>query len=183
MIGKCGLAAMMVLASTVAAVPAQASETFDFTFAALLGNGDTALGKGTLTTDDADALGQYHFTGATGSYYFDGYPQWTYDLGGVDGFDGNGPTDGYLFQLGSGAFTTTGIAFTDGFFPVIGFAQQPGGRYNGFFSEVGVDSASLSFARATAAVPEPASWALMLLGFGLAGAAMRRRPTLRVSYT
>jgi hypothetical protein len=31
-------------------------------------------------------------------------------------------------------------------------------------------------------VPEPASWALMISGFGLAGAAMRRRRTVRVTY-
>jgi len=32
------------------------------------------------------------------------------------------------------------------------------------------------------AVPEPATWALMILGFGLVGAAMRRRRTLTVRY-
>jgi hypothetical protein len=34
----------------------------------------------------------------------------------------------------------------------------------------------------TAAVPEPAAWALMLVGFGVAGVAMRRRRTLSVSH-
>ncbi len=33
-----------------------------------------------------------------------------------------------------------------------------------------------------AAVPEPASWALMIAGFGLVGAATRRRPSVRVTY-
>ena len=32
------------------------------------------------------------------------------------------------------------------------------------------------------AVPEPAAWALMLAGFGLTGAAMRRRAKVRVTY-
>ncbi|WP_375420282.1 PEPxxWA-CTERM sorting domain-containing protein [uncultured Sphingomonas sp.] len=32
------------------------------------------------------------------------------------------------------------------------------------------------------AVPEPATWALMLVGFGLVGAAMRRRSAVRVTY-
>ena len=32
-----------------------------------------------------------------------------------------------------------------------------------------------SFAIATAAVPEPASWALMIAGFGMAGAMLRSR--------
>jgi PEP-CTERM motif len=31
-------------------------------------------------------------------------------------------------------------------------------------------------------VPEPASWALMIAGFGLVGSAMRRRTTMRVTY-
>lgn len=34
----------------------------------------------------------------------------------------------------------------------------------------------------TSAVPEPASWALMLGGFGLAGVAMRRRPRAALSF-
>ena len=34
---------------------------------------------------------------------------------------------------------------------------------------------------ATAAVPEPASWAMMIGGFGLAGAALRRRPTRAIA--
>ena len=33
-----------------------------------------------------------------------------------------------------------------------------------------------------AAVPEPATWALMILGFGAVGAAMRRRPVTRHAY-
>ncbi len=35
---------------------------------------------------------------------------------------------------------------------------------------------------AGAAVPEPATWALLILGFGLVGAAMRRKPAATVSY-
>jgi hypothetical protein len=33
-----------------------------------------------------------------------------------------------------------------------------------------------------AAVPEPASWAMMIAGFGLIGGALRRRPEVRVGY-
>ncbi|MEG8037972.1 FxDxF family PEP-CTERM protein [Sphingomonas sp. LR60] len=33
--------------------------------------------------------------------------------------------------------------------------------------------------RASAAVPEPGTWALMILGFGIVGYAMRRRPAVR----
>ena len=34
----------------------------------------------------------------------------------------------------------------------------------------------------TAAVPEPATWAMLILGFGLVGAAMRKRQSVRVRY-
>jgi hypothetical protein len=41
-----------------------------------------------------------------------------------------------------------------------------------------IDNLSVSFG----GVPEPASWTLMLSGFGLAGAALRRRQSVRVTY-
>ena len=41
----------------------------------------------------------------------------------------------------------------------------------------GVDNVSLVAMSATDGVPEPAAWAMMILGFGLAGAAIRRRPS------
>ena len=44
----------------------------------------------------------------------------------------------------------------------------------------GVSSVLLT---AESAVPEPASWALMLIGFGMAGAALRRRPNVAVQFS
>jgi hypothetical protein len=41
---------------------------------------------------------------------------------------------------------------------------------------------TFSIADAPAAVPEPASWMLMIGGFGMAGAAMRRRPRTSVRF-
>ena len=35
---------------------------------------------------------------------------------------------------------------------------------------------------ATPAVPEPATWGLMIAGFGIAGAALRRKPKVAVSF-
>jgi len=50
---------------------------------------------------------------------------------------------------------------------------------------VGIDRAQLDnvalSARPTAAVPEPAAWALMIGGFGLAGSALRRRRLLQTA--
>jgi hypothetical protein len=56
------------------------------------------------------------------------------------------------------------------------------------FSEPAVTSAGtrtsvITFAGATGAVPEPATWAMMLLGFGAMGATLRRRSQqVRVRY-
>jgi hypothetical protein len=53
---------------------------------------------------------------------------------------------------------------------VIGYWGSQGGSYTGKFNF------------STAPVPEPAAWAMMIAGFGLVGAAMRRR-TVKVSYS
>ena len=45
------------------------------------------------------------------------------------------------------------------------------------FSSSGYSSNQLDNISVTAGVPEPASWALMIGGFGMTGFAMRRRPT------
>lgn len=52
------------------------------------------------------------------------------------------------------------------------------------FGGVGVQGSSVYADNFTwnAGVPEPAAWAMMLAGFGLAGAAMRRRTRLTVTY-
>jgi hypothetical protein len=47
---------------------------------------------------------------------------------------------------------------------------------------LGTGSYSLTISDTTAAVPEPASWAMMITGFGLAGAAMRRRQKTTVRF-
>ena len=56
----------------------------------------------------------------------------------------------------------------------VGSAGGVGGYFGGNFQ----------FSSAISAAPEPGTWAMMILGFGLAGAALRRRPTVttRVSY-
>ncbi|MDP3856114.1 PEPxxWA-CTERM sorting domain-containing protein [Phenylobacterium sp.] len=65
---------------------------------------------------------------------------------------------------------------------VIGFSTGVGSGWNGGTFVGAVDNVSFAFGRDTAsfdfevsAVPEPATWALMISGFGLAGVALRRR--------
>lgn len=73
--------------------------------------------------------------------------------GSSDGFFGNGEVHGVLKFAG----TYTSLSFTD-----------TGEYWHGL--TVGV-----------AAVPEPQSWAMMIAGFGLVGAAMRRRQSATVA--
>jgi PEP-CTERM motif len=102
-----------------------------------------------------------------------------------------------LYELRkAGSVVATGVAG-----PVSGGLGNTGLRYYGFsgggFDEVRLQSnfnnvfnptafeafAVDDIALSVSAVPEPAAWAMMLAGFGLAGAAMRRRRTaMNVTY-
>jgi hypothetical protein len=91
-------------------------------------------------------------TGETdGSLIFQrGYVEW----------DGNGTRN---FAFGNGGLFTLTLADAS-------FATPGSATVNGTFRLV---------RDATPAVPEPATWALMILGFGAVGYSMRRRPTAR----
>ncbi len=51
----------------------------------------------------------------------------------------------------------------------------------GTFNFTGFSNGTLNISRAVAAVPEPATWAFMILGFGAIGFAMRRRRKTNVT--
>lgn len=80
----------------------------------------------------------------------------TFDLGDITGIDRSTP--GFLDVTASGTFNWLGFDSTPGVFQ---------------FSTQGTNITSFSFS--AQAVPEPATWALMLLGFAGVGVAMRRR--------
>ncbi|MFW2828860.1 PEPxxWA-CTERM sorting domain-containing protein [Sphingomonas sp. ID0503] len=79
----------------------------------------------------------------------------------------NSPVSAYYTPTGYNNFSITSTNGIGGF-DILGYAQ----------GNVIVDN--LNAVTATAAVPEPASWAMMIAGFGLVGGAMRRRT--RVAY-
>jgi hypothetical protein len=94
-----------------------------------------------------------------------------------DIFDGLGNT---LFSSGS---ITVGTGNLSSLFNVgltssngIGIVFGPD-SYN-----VGIDNIDFTVTPGTGPIPEPASWAMMIAGFGLAGAAMRRRAKVSVTY-
>ena len=82
----------------------------------------------------------------------------------LEGFDQNGAV-----------LNSLAVSSTLGTVNVAGFNGIHTLRIGNFGSHMSIDNFTIS-----AAVPEPATWVTMLLGFGLAGAALRRaRPRLR----
>lgn len=91
-----------------------------------------------------------------------------YSLGSAGGFFLPLLPSGSLTSLGSGHETwSPNFSSTSGF--VLHFGPD------GFNSGIGELSFTVSDVAAVAAVPEPATWLSMIVGFGLIGAAARRR--------
>ncbi len=101
----------------------------------------------------------------------------------VAGSYGNSPIKISFFNGATQLFTDT---------PLVGGVNTAFSFYGvnglGAITSFRLDSAGISSGFANVgpvslgAVPEPASWALMIAGFGLSGAALRRRQKVRVSY-
>ena len=77
-----------------------------------------------------------------------------------------------------GAFAVPQAPQTVGFFGLIsstaiGYATTTVDR--GYISDTAIDNVRIGPLQDVAGVPEPAAWALMIAGFGLAGIALRRR--------
>ena len=101
-------------------------------------------------------------------------------LSGADPFSTAGGDVLANFFLGSDPFATNPNAWTSYSFDIFGLIT-PGQSYqvrfaevdNQFFFNQGVDNVSIL--ATGGAVPEPGTWAMMLMGFGAVGFAMRRR--------
>ncbi|NNM77156.1 PEP-CTERM sorting domain-containing protein [Sphingomonas sp. ID1715] len=71
----------------------------------------------------------------------------------------------------------------DGFWVIGQFAREPNNAANGHPGGTGGTRWSTWIANIRAgAVPEPATWAMMLIGFGFVGAGMRRARSVTVSF-
>ncbi len=117
-----------------------------------------------------------------------GIYQLSFDYTGnqLDDFGGPFPLAGFTATVGTTSFVLSGIANNSNVFQT----------FTGLFTTTGPGPVSLSFTQnggnnfrgsiidnvSITAVPEPATWAMMILGFGIAGAALRRRPAVTVRY-
>lgn len=162
------LAAAVAVGSMALAAPASAG-TFIITFVtnqALLGPAQsgtaTITTSDTLTTSSQNRMG-YMITGISGMLG-------TSAITGLSGFQGS---DNYFYTTGS-FVDGSGLGFTTagGTSASLYFASAAS-RYQ--LTTTNPFSTGYVTATATPAVPEPATWAMMLIGFGSVGVALRRR--------
>ena len=168
--------AVVAAAAFLQAAAAHAS-ILDWSFTAF--NGLT--GSGTFTADqDAVFLDTYHVTSATGTIGGEAVT-----LSGYDSADNQAyPTSPVVIDsLGIG-FATAGGLFYNLYedFGLVGPAYACGSPYciegpnaSGVGAENVQSVPTLSITLRADGVPEPATWALMIGGFGGLGAVMRRR--------
>lgn len=166
--------------AALTAVPASAAQfVFDFSTSTALFGGSVS-GNGVFTTSDTPMTinGQTAFlvTGISGT--FNGSAITTPTLATFGNYFTTGPT----FVDGSGIrFNTTTTSNISLFYD----ANQQSYRVNAI--NLGRSSLVNATSARVAAVPEPATWGMMLIGFGVIGAAMRRRrraagPKVRLNF-
>jgi PEP-CTERM motif len=176
--------ALCASVSALAVSPAMAAETINVSFTQPDGGVTTGLYSGTVNvrvsgignslsilTNDAFYIFDRSGFGHDSSFYqltFGTNPlvgftpsqnAVNFVVGGLPAYQ---PSHIYNFLLNTGTATPKALHFGVG---------------DGIFSDNGG-----GFVVTIAGVPEPANWAMMIAGFGLAGAAMRRRTKLAVTY-
>ena len=130
-----------------------------------------------LTTNDSSGAGSATITSTTG------FNEISFDWGSIDTYN----TFALLDKNGGALFTLTGNQVTphngvDGFRITL-TAEAGEGPFYGLRLYSGQPAFEIDNVAFNSAVPEPATWAMMLGGFGLIGAAMRRRKAVRPSVT
>jgi hypothetical protein len=175
-------------AVALAGLPAAAQAvTFNFDFDIDLNSGDHGAGHGQLFADDRGD-GTYLVTGANGEahLYSPNYPDpsdWYFgtsinsaSASWLDLWDDE--TIQPIITVSGATFTVNSLMLFDTNNPWNGYEfHWYDGNFYGGASEVG-GPATFNLSLAPGGVPEAATWAMMLVGFGAVGAAMRRRTTV-----
>lgn len=174
---------LAAFAAAVSATSASAAQfTFMFNTNSTLFGGAFQTAEGIFATSDTD-IERFRqtaraITGISG----------TIKRAAISGlFAAPGDPTYYYFTSGPTFLDGSGVRFNSGSFQNIAFFHQdnvPATEYringNGTISAFGT---ATSGPLAAAAVPEPATWAMMMLGFGMFGFAMRCRSAgVRVRY-
>jgi hypothetical protein len=178
------LAAGLCAAATLAAGQAQAA-TWLVSYVSTGGN-PFAASLTVNTLDALDAVGGYDVTGVSGNV----------DGDAVTGLIAN-PGQPFAHLSADGLFIFDNVLFT-GAAPVFSnpglfFSGASGSEYNLFSVApatfelykanpgVGYLANSVGQVTAAAAIPEPAAWTMMILGFGLVGNLLRQRRRTRLA--
>ncbi|WP_332790050.1 PEPxxWA-CTERM sorting domain-containing protein [Sphingomonas sp. GB1N7] len=138
-------------------------------------------------TSSATTLGSNNYSiagdGFPGGTSTNSDPFYTLTLIFADGATISGQYVGSTFTGGTSA-TAGGVTYTlTGF----GWDRSPADNVSAFRAVSGGDpsdyTGQFSFSQVAAAVPEPATWGLMLTGFGMVGFGMRRRAKVSTTVT
>ena len=178
---RSSLAATAALA-LFTAMPAAAAP-FLFTFSGTGFFGGTLNGTGTITTDDnsfVNSLNGYtaqRITGISGTFNGSNITGLSTVFGANNLYYLSGP----FFVDGQGLGFTTAAGISANLFITNSTSYRVNTQGGGLLTGPVIASSTA----VAAAVPEPAGWAMMILGMGAVGFAMRRRQKIatRVSYT
>ena len=143
---------------------------------------------GSFTASGTSNLGDFSYTAShciagppPGSYY-DGVFEWTFANGTL-----SGTHDGTLTLAGPGLFNVVeNLVFTGGtgrYLGASGSAIATGTLQFGQFNNVPASFGNVTLSGEVTApgVPEPASWAMLITGFGIIGASARHRRPRRAT--
>lgn len=182
----------MLLAAAAAmsvAVPASAATVFDFSYSYDLTRANTITVTGQLIGEQIANSANYQITGITGIRTATLSAVGPYTITGLAAVGSINGNDNILTYFAPRAVTdpayytpsANGIAFTEtpGPSPVrissTAAQQRTGVAVENFGMTTGTAFNITITPAVTAAVPETATWAMMIAGFGLVGGAMRRR--------
>ncbi|HMI19420.1 MAG TPA: PEPxxWA-CTERM sorting domain-containing protein [Sphingomonas sp.] len=171
-----------LIAASVAALSAGTAQATHFNFTdTVQGHSVTGSFDGTLSGDlitdmsnifvFVDGIG-FHDNGSLQSFHFnDDFS--AYEYGGIASLDG--AHDNFFFVDGD---VVLGEYYTNYYYTVTNISTGIGNTNSQQFYGGATDNFHATVA-GSSPTPEPASWAMMVGGFGLIGAALRRRTTVR----
>lgn len=169
------VAALVMLATAGAAHAA----TFTYSLSSTFRNDQTLVGSGTFEASDAGAGdGSWNITGATGSFTTDPGSQYE-TVHTILEAPVNLWRSKQTFTMGRDGVTSVDFALRtkNNYFTLVGKGSASS-RFTVFLGEVGGPMTLSILPVSAGAVPEPATWGLMLVGFGAAGVALRRRKSM-----